>query len=137
MAKEVPYASPREVRAAAAKSRTIDRSDGGPTKSQISQRQIRITSNDISDVMTRARATWERVKAERVVTGREPNMHDLLHRFWQLSSSQRREIALDLDLLEAGDMKLREQERYDRALKRAGERGMMGDVAAAVTSMEN
>ena len=139
MAKEVTYASAQEARAAAAKSRTIDRADGGPTKSQISQRLTAITPDDISDVMSRARATWERVRgAQRVESEMVgPDMRDLIHRFWQLSSSQRREIAQSFDLLEDGEIRLLEPERYRRALARAGDREIMGEVAAAVARMEN
>lgn len=139
MAKEVTYASAQEARAAAAKSRTIDRADGGPTKSQISQRLTAITPDDISDVMSRARATWERVRGGRGVESEmvEPDMRDLIYRFWQLSSSQRREIAQSFNLLEDGEIRLLEPERYRRALARAGDREIMGEVAAAVARMEN
>lgn len=62
---------------------------------------------------------------------------DLLYRFWKLTSSQRRDIAKELGLLEDGEMRLPEPERYGRALIRAGERGIMKDVAAKVAGLEN
>lgn len=61
---------------------------------------------------------------------------DLLYRFWQLTSSQRRRIAQDLDLLKDDEMKLPEPERYGRALIRAGERDVISKVAAAVAKWE-
>ena len=61
---------------------------------------------------------------------------DLLYRFWRLTSSQRRGIAQQLGLLEEGDMKLPEPERYGRALIRAGERNLINEVAAAVAKLE-
>ncbi|WP_378948056.1 metallophosphoesterase [Mesorhizobium sp. ANAO-SY3R2] len=67
----------------------------------------------------------------------EVDTRDLLYRFWNLSSSQRREIIQRLGLLEAGEMKLPEPERYGRALIRAGERNLMNEVAAAVAKLEN
>lgn len=154
MAKEVTYASPLEARAAASKSRTIDRTDDGPTKSQISQRQTRITSGDISDVMTRARGTWERLKAVRAASEDrafltssadagndtftqlgDPHRADLIDRFNELSSSQKRNIATQLNLLEQEEFLLPEAVRYDRFFARANERKVMDDVAAAVASM--
>jgi hypothetical protein len=51
----------------------------------------------------------------------EENTRDLLYRFWNLSSSQRRDIATSLGLLKDGEMKLPEPERYGRALIRAVE----------------
>jgi hypothetical protein len=67
----------------------------------------------------------------------EADTRDLLYRFWRLTSSQRRTIAQDLGLLEEGEMRLPEPERYGRALIRAGERKQINDVAAAVAKLEN
>lgn len=66
----------------------------------------------------------------------ETDTRDLLYRFWRLTSSQRRGIAQQLGLLEEGDMKLPEPERYGRALIRAGERNLINEVAAAVAKLE-
>jgi len=67
----------------------------------------------------------------------EADTRDLLYRFWRLTSSQRRRITQDLGLLEEGDVRLPEPERYGRALIRAGERNLINDVAAAVAKLEN
>lgn len=67
----------------------------------------------------------------------EADTRDLLYRFWRLSSGQRRTIAQDLNLLEEGEMRLPEPERYGRALIRAGERNQIKDLAAAVAKLEN
>jgi predicted MPP superfamily phosphohydrolase len=67
----------------------------------------------------------------------DPDTRDLLYRFWRLTSSQRRGIAQNLGLLEDGDMRLPEPERYGRALIRAGERNLINDVAAAVARLES
>lgn len=61
---------------------------------------------------------------------------DLLYRFWKLSSSQRRQIATRLNLLEEGELSLPEPERYGRALIRAGERAQIREVAAEVAKLE-
>lgn len=66
----------------------------------------------------------------------EADTRDLLYRFWRLTSSQRRSIAQDLGLLEEGEMKLPEPERYGRVLIRAGERNLINDIAAAVAKLE-
>ncbi|WDJ88096.1 MULTISPECIES: metallophosphoesterase [Xanthomonas] len=67
----------------------------------------------------------------------EPDTRDLLFRFWRLTSGQRRTIALELGLLDSGELKLPEPERYGRALIRAGERNLINEVAAAVARREN
>jgi predicted phosphodiesterase len=67
----------------------------------------------------------------------ETDTRDLLYRFWQLTSGQRRRIAQDLGLLEKDELKLPEPERYGRAMIRAGERNLINDVASAVARLEN
>lgn len=67
----------------------------------------------------------------------DADTRDLLYRFWRLTSGQRRRISQDLGLLEEGEMKLPEPERYGRALIRAGERNLIHEVAAAVAKLEN
>lgn len=62
---------------------------------------------------------------------------DLLYRFWNLTSSQRRDLATKLDLLKDGEMKLPEPERYGRALIRAAEMHIMDKVAAEVAKLED
>ncbi|MDB5916492.1 MAG: metallophosphoesterase [Massilia sp.] len=66
----------------------------------------------------------------------EENTRDLLYRFWNLSSSQRRDIATSLGLLKDGEMKLPEPERYGRALIRAVELQIMDKIAAEVAKLE-
>lgn len=66
----------------------------------------------------------------------EADTRDLLYRFWNLTSSQRRDIATSLGLLQDGDMKLPEPERYGRALIRAAELQIMEQVAAEVARLE-
>ena len=66
----------------------------------------------------------------------EEDTRDLLYRFWNLSSSQRRDIATSLDLLKDGEMKLPEPERYGRALIRAAQLNIMDKIAAEVAKLE-
>lgn len=66
----------------------------------------------------------------------EEDTRDLLYRFWNLTSSQRRDIVTLLGLLKAGEMKLPEPERYGRALIRAAELQIMDKVAAEVAKLE-
>ena len=66
----------------------------------------------------------------------DEDTRDLLFRFWRLASSERRDIATSLSLLEDGEIDLPEPERYGRALIRAGERGIIDKVAAAVARLE-
>lgn len=66
----------------------------------------------------------------------EEDTRDLLYRFWNLSSSQRREIATYLCLLRDDELKLPEPERYGRAQIRAAEMHIMDKVAAEVAKLE-
>lgn len=67
----------------------------------------------------------------------EADTRELLYRFWRLTSGQRRGIAQEFGLLEEGELKLPEPERYGRVLIRAGERNLINDIAAAVAKLEN
>jgi hypothetical protein len=60
----------------------------------------------------------------------------LVLRFWALASSERREIAMELGLLEDEEIRLPEPERYGRALGRAGERGLLDRVADEIEKRE-
>jgi len=77
-----------------------------------------------------------------VVAEREKSMSDhdtrnLVLRFWDLTSSKRREIALELGLLDRDEItQLPEPERYGRALARAGERGLLERVAEEIRKRE-
>lgn len=66
----------------------------------------------------------------------EPHTRNLVLSFWNLASSQRREIAQRLKLITDEEMKLPEPERYGRALIRASERGLLAQVAAEVERLE-
>lgn len=61
---------------------------------------------------------------------------NLVRRFWNLSSSQRREIMLLLGLIEDADMKISEPERYGRALLRAGEQGLLEQLGQEIEQRE-
>jgi 3',5'-cyclic AMP phosphodiesterase CpdA len=73
---------------------------------------------------------------------RDPAMSDrdsrsIVLRFWNLRSSQRREIAIELGLLGNEEIQsLPEPERYGRALARAGERGLLERVAEEIEKRE-
>jgi hypothetical protein len=61
---------------------------------------------------------------------------NLVFRFWNLTVSQRREIALALGLIKEEEMQLPEPERYGRALLRAGERGLLDTLASEIARLE-
>lgn len=65
-----------------------------------------------------------------------PNTRNLLFRFWNLTTSQRREICLALDLISRDELALPEPERYGRAIRRAGEKGLMTQLAEEITKRE-
>jgi hypothetical protein len=66
----------------------------------------------------------------------ESRTRNLVFRFWNLASSQRREIASRLELITEDDMRLPEPERYGRALMRASERGILERVAEELERLE-
>ena len=79
--------------------------------------------------------------AEEAAANMEAAMGDidtrnLVFRFWCLTVSQRREIALLLGLINQEELELPEPERYGRALLRAGERSMLDRVAREVAQRE-
>jgi hypothetical protein len=61
---------------------------------------------------------------------------NLVLRFWNLASSDRREIALELRLIEPEDIRLPEAERYGRAFKKAGELGLLERIAEEIQTRE-
>ena len=61
---------------------------------------------------------------------------NLVFRFWNLTISQRREIALRLELIEEDELQLPEPERYGRALLRASERSQLDALAREVAQLE-
>lgn len=66
----------------------------------------------------------------------EEKTRNLVLRFWNLASSERREIALELNLLENEEIRLPEAERYGRALVRAGSRGLLDKIADEILRRE-
>jgi predicted MPP superfamily phosphohydrolase len=74
--------------------------------------------------------------ADEEVAMSEPGTRNLVFRFWSLTSSQRREIALRLKLIDEVELELPEPERYGRALVAASKRGLLDQVAAEVQRME-
>lgn len=66
----------------------------------------------------------------------DAHTRNLVFRFWQLKSSERREIALRLALITEAELADPEPERYGRALIRASERGKLEELAVAVKQKE-
>lgn len=66
----------------------------------------------------------------------DASTRNLVFRFWNLTMSQRRDIALGLDLITREELVLPEPERYGRALIRAGERGRLDELARQVAQKE-
>lgn len=61
---------------------------------------------------------------------------NLMMRFWDLSSSRRYQIALDLGLITPEEVAIPEPERYSRAFRRAVERGMFQRLDEEVTKWQ-
>jgi hypothetical protein len=89
-----------------------------------------LTDNRMTDGITTSAADVEAAMSDE-------ETRDLIFRFWNLTSSQRREIALSLGLITDSELSLPEPERYGRALLRAGEKNLIGKVAQAMSRLEN
>jgi hypothetical protein len=61
---------------------------------------------------------------------------NLVLRFWNLASSERREIAIGLGLMRENELQLPEAERYGRALTRAAEQGLLEKVVVEIEKRE-
>ncbi|PKO39587.1 MAG: hypothetical protein CVU33_04420 [Betaproteobacteria bacterium HGW-Betaproteobacteria-6] len=66
----------------------------------------------------------------------EEHTRNLIFRFWKLTGSQRREIALGLGLIEEKDLAIPEPERYGRALLVARERGLLDLLTNEIVKRE-
>jgi hypothetical protein len=66
----------------------------------------------------------------------DQNTGSLVSRFWDLSSSQRRKICLDLGLLSESEILLPESDRYKRALMRVGDREKLDELAREIAKEE-
>jgi hypothetical protein len=74
--------------------------------------------------------------ADEEATMSDYSTRNLVFRFWNLTVSQRREIALRLGLIEEDELRLPEPERYGRALLRASERSLLDALAREVAQLE-
>ena len=61
---------------------------------------------------------------------------ELVNRFYRLPTSRKAELIDRFALLEAPDWALPEQDRYRRALRRAGEKGQLTALAEAILATE-
>jgi hypothetical protein len=87
-------------------------------------------------VVTTTPATALEADADVEAAMSDESTRNLVFRFWNLTISQRREIALRLGLIEENELSLPEPERYGRALLRAGERGLLDKLAGEIAQME-
>ena len=81
-------------------------------------------------------AAVQRQDADVEATMGDANTRNLVFRFWNLTTSQRREITLRLGLISREEIRLPEPERYGRALIRAGKRGKLDKLAREVAKKE-
>nr|WP_315487991.1 metallophosphoesterase [uncultured Rhodoferax sp.] len=65
-----------------------------------------------------------------------PSTKGLVFRFWHLTVSERRNLALRLNLITQADLELPEEERYDKALNLAAERGQLAELAGEVDKLQ-
>jgi hypothetical protein len=78
----------------------------------------------------------EQAEADVEAAMSDESTRNLVFRLWNLTVSQRREIALRLELITEDELQVAEPERYGRALLRAGNRGQLDALAREVAHME-
>lgn len=66
----------------------------------------------------------------------DASTRNLVFRFWNLKTSERREIALRLGLISPEELKVPEPERYGRALIRASKQGKLEELAREIAQKE-
>lgn len=104
------------------------------------QRRVTTPIAATPSVKARVPAEHPKASADKDANG-EAAMGDaitrnLVFRFWQLQASERRDIALQLELISRDEMTLPEPERYGRALIRASENGKLEELARQVSQRE-
>lgn len=66
----------------------------------------------------------------------EPSTDNLIFRFWQLTGSQMRDIALELELMTKDDLQVPPHERYRNALNVAKQKGLLVELAKQIEKLE-
>ncbi len=66
----------------------------------------------------------------------ERRTRNIVLRFWSLTTSQRREIAMKLGLIDEKALSMPEPERYGRALEEAGKRGLVEQLVQEIEKSE-
>lgn len=66
----------------------------------------------------------------------QPVLRSLVFRFWNLRDSHQRDIVMKFNLLEPDESSIADAEKYRRALVRAGERGLLEDLADEIGNRE-
>ena len=90
-----------------------------------------------SDTSELANSTVVTGVADLEATMSDERTRNLVLRFWNLASSERREITLYLGIVNEEEIKnFPEAERYGRALRRAGERGLIDKLAEEIARRE-
>ncbi|MEO8060525.1 MAG: metallophosphoesterase [Burkholderiales bacterium] len=90
-----------------------------------------------SAVTAPAAATTTPPSAYEGIAMTEKSTRRLVTRWWRLPMNARREIALDLKLIDESEVALPEPERYGLALARAGERKKIEELTQEVEKWEN
>ena len=66
----------------------------------------------------------------------QPVLRSLVFRFWSLRSSHQRQIIMKFNLLDPDETSIDDPAKYRRALVRAGERGLLEDLAREIAKWE-
>lgn len=90
----------------------------------------------VASVITAKPVNQTREVVDSEVPMSDDRTRNLVFRFWNLPSSERRRIAFGLGLIDEREMALPEPERYGRALIRAGQRGLLDKVAHEIEDGE-
>lgn len=97
--------------------------------------KIAVASDSVASDFAAATSSTSATDLEATMS--DERTRNLVLRFWNLPSSDRREIALTLGIINEEEIrKYPEAERYGRALRRAGQRGLMDRLSEEIASRE-
>lgn len=113
---------------------SFSRAFSAPTVTPPHQAETRIAAAVHAIVEEVAAKAHPRLPTEVEVT--EPSTDNLIFRFWQLSNSQMRDIALELGLITKEDLQVPPHERYHVALHVAKQKGLLVELARRIEKLE-
>lgn len=109
---------------------------GSLNSSSVERSQDQSTAFGQTSVSAADEAKIQEPKARLEALMGDPEIRHIVDRFWDLDASDRREIALELELISDAEVALPERQRYELALVRAAERDLLDRLEELVEGRE-